>query len=396
MTETTKQNELSAAITDIVSQLKSHIADSFEERDALEAERVRKTANALLDERVEEIRKANPSFTLPGVEFDADGKKESFSISRACLAIATKDWGYAPYEKEVFDEMRRKDLTLGTGSAGGYTVPENYIADVVEYLYNNTAAFKLGAQRMDVERGSPIHIPKLTGSATGYWIANEGDTITESSETFGQIELTPHTLAAYVVLSNTLLENGSPVADQIVSGDLQRRLGVSMDAAILNGSGASGQPTGMLQAAGINTHDFGTDTATYNHLAGMINELAKDNALMGKLGWVWNPAVMHNIRTMLDATNQPLERRVISDSAPDRVMGYAFETTNQMPATENAVMLANWSEVFVPVWKALELRASDTAKDAFEKDQLHVRAIMRCDVGIRHPESICASLNYAA
>lgn len=412
MTETTQKQDLDTLVQGLLAKIDEKINEHFETRDALDAERMRKEANQALEKKLEDWQKANPSFALPGLEVtDKDGKKEAFSIARACVAIATKDWTFAPYEKEVFDEMRRKDLTLGTPSAGGYTVPENYSSALVEYLYNNTVAFKLGAQRLDgIGRGTPLHIPKLTGSATGYWIATEGTTITPSSQSFGQLELTPHTLAAYVEISNLLLENSAPVADQIVTNDLQMRLGVSLDAGILNGSGGSGQPTGMLQTGSINTYDFSTGTATYDSLATMVHRLAEDNALRGKLGWAMNPRVFNDIMTMKDATQeiadggsdehivntQPLARRVISDGAPERILGYQYEMTNTLPSTEAALIFANWNEVFVPVWKAIELRASDTAKNAFENDELHVRAIMRCDVGVRHPESICGALNYAA
>lgn len=407
MTET-KTNELDAAIKAAVETIKAELAKGHEERDALAAERARKEANELLEQKLEEYRKANPSIALPGVETDPT-KKESFSLGRLVLSLGKNDKSLARYEHEVMSQTH-KDMTLGTPSEGGNIVPPEYIPTLIEYLYKNTVCFKLGARRLENVFGSPVTIPKQTASGTGYWIATEGTTITESSQTFGQIEMTPHTLAAYSVISNTLFENSMPMVDSVVTRDLQRRLTISLDAGVLSGSGGSGQPTGITQVASHNLVDLSSTTGniTYDQLQDMIFKLDEDNALMGKLGWAMNPTVLHDIRKMRDGVSeyvdsdtgkhmvadQQLSRRAITDTAPNQVCGYDFATTTSLPATGDSIIFANWDSIVVPMWKGIEIEASRVAKDAFEKDQTHIRAVLRCDVGVEHVESICVGEGY--
>ena len=57
---------------------------------------------------------------LPGLE----DEKQSFSFFKAIWAIKTQNWDDAGFEKEVFDNTRKRALGgLGTGAAGAYIVP---------------------------------------------------------------------------------------------------------------------------------------------------------------------------------------------------------------------------------------------------------------------------------
>lgn len=396
----------------LVEELETH----FSERDATLAERLSQELEGALEELRTEFRSYLPAADVPGLPKLATDPtlregEDAFSYARATLAIYRRDWDLAPLEHEVFRETHKrqnKDLTSGTPTAGGYIVPEQYTGSLVEYLYNNVVAFALGATRFNAGRGMPIKIPRLDASATAEWIATELTTITKSSQTLGQVELTPHTLAARTVLSNLLIENSLPVADQLVEQDLRTRLTVGMDLGILSGSGGAGQPTGIVNTAGVNTHDFTKPAADhdilYSDLVAMRHELAKDNALQGRLAWAFNPQVVADL--MLAGTENPgstdegkileVGRRIFSDSPDDRVLGYPYAESNQLPATGKSLILGNWPECLVPVWKGLELRATDVGGGTFEADGFMVRGIMRADVGVRHPVSFCVGINYGA
>ena len=162
------------------------------------------------------------SMSLPGVVAADDSQaRESFSMARACRALARKDFADAPYEREVFSEMKEKAMSQGTDTAGGYIVPEEAITQVIEKLKANVIAYDLGARDMPCT-GVPVSIPKLTTAATGYWV-NENSTITSSDLGFEQINMTPKTVAGRVILSNLLLETSTPTADSIIEQDLAQQ-----------------------------------------------------------------------------------------------------------------------------------------------------------------------------
>ena len=340
---------------------------------------------------------------LPGVEVaDAEQKKDSFSMARACRALARKDFRDAPYEAEVFANMKEKSMSAGVDPSGGYIVPEDAISGVIEALKANVVAYELGARDM-AANGSPMTIPKLSTSATGYWVS-ENSSITASDLGFEQINMTPKTVAGRVILSNLLLETSTPTADSIIEQDLASQLGLALDAGILNGSGAAGEPLGIMQTPGVTAtaNVAGSDVPpTIPELMLVLEDLDAANALKGKLGWAVHPTLMNQIRQMGSqnkgtgalVTNIEVNRTVVSDGFADRILGYPFRTSTQMvaptavPLALRSLCFGNWDDVMVARWGGLRLLASDTSDDAFSKDQTHIRATMRCDVALRHTES---------
>lgn len=346
---------------------------------------------------------------LPGVEIAKDGERDGFSMARACRALARKDFRDAPYEQEVFSAMREKAMSAGSDPAGGYIVPEEAITQVIEKLKANVVAYDLGARDM-TGTGVPITIPKLTTSATGYWVS-ENSTITASDLGFEQINLVPKTVAGRVILSNLLLETSTPTADSIIEQDLASQLGLAVDAGVLNGS-AAGEPTGIMQTSGVGTVDLkdtpGTGDAGIGAppgIAGMmefISDLDAANALRGRLGWCVHPLMMNEIRQMevnMAGTSTPLTAVSTSEGFATTLFGYPFRTSTQMvapvntPVSTRSVLFGNWDDVMICRWGGLRLLASDTSDDAFSKDQTHVRATMRVDVALRHPESFSYAAN---
>src|SRR3990167_10788378 len=99
--------------------------------------------------------------SLPGVN---EGKQQ-FSFLKAIRAIRWSDWKDAGFEKEVFDETRKRAMSQTTDSAGGYLVPTQHIAELIEMLYDNAVVIKLGATVLNDLTGSPVEIPKQTAGA---------------------------------------------------------------------------------------------------------------------------------------------------------------------------------------------------------------------------------------
>ena len=333
---------------------------------------------------------------LPGVEVAKGEEKGAFKMSRAIRAIARRSFDDAPYEKEVFDNMRSKAMEQGTPSAGGFIVPEEAITNIIEKLKANVVAYELGAMDL-AATGVPLVIPRLATSVAGNWIASEGTTITATDQVFEQVSMSPKTVAGRVVLSNLLLETSQPTADRIIEEDLASQLGLALDLGVLSGTGSAGQPTGITVAASVGSFSTSMTAAvapTYGELLDAIDDLAVANALKGSLGWACHPTAMSQIRQMLNPANMDIDRRSVGGGPDPMLLGYKFATTTQLPtpvANSKSIIFGNWADLMIARWGGMRLLASDQSDDAFSKDQTHIRATMRLDVGIRHPESFTVS-----
>lgn len=386
---------LEAQIAEFSSRIDAALGEwqsaSDEQRSAIE-DRIKGLEDGIVELRSQIEEKSRES--LPGCEPGAD-EGRSFSLARACRAIMTRDWDAAGFEKEVFDNMRQRAMSSGSDAAGGFIVPDEAIPQVIEKLKANVVAFQLGAREIPAT-GAPILIPRVGTSVTANWMTGENQTITASDLGLQQIELTPKSLAARTILSNQLMELSNPAADSIIEDDMASQLAIGLDKGILEGSGASGQPLGIINDANVLTEAISA-TITFTELVGFVDALAVANSLRGRLGWAMHPSTFTQLMLLksenASAGTPSLDvgRHVVTESAPTSILGYPYATTTSFTTATGAdcLVFGNWDDVLVAMWGGLRLRASDTSDDAFSKDQTHIRGIMRVDTALRHPESFC-------
>jgi len=204
---------------------------------------------------------------------------QRYSLVRAIRAAMSNDWRGAELEREASaataqrlgrepngsffvpaDWLESRDLTVGTNSAGGYTVSTDLLAqNFIDLLRNRMALRQAGATMLTGLVGN-IAIPRQTGGATAYWVA-ENSAPTESAQAFDQVTMTPHTVGAFTDISRRLLNQSSIDVEMLVRTDLATVLALAIDLAGLHGTGSSNQPTGLAATSGIGSVAGGTNGA---------------------------------------------------------------------------------------------------------------------------------------
>lgn len=280
--------------------------------------------------------------------------------------------------------MMSRDLSAATDSAGGFLVATNNLAgSFIEMLRASTVVASLGATTLPGLRDD-VTIPKQSGAATAYWLANETTAITESQQTFGQVALTPRNVGAYTEVSRQLLMQSSPAADMIVMEDLRRQLALAIDVAALNGSGASGQPTGILNTGGI-----GSVTGTSIAYAGVLEfqtDVATANALEEGCAYVTTPAIAALLaqRVKFTSTASPLwDGNLLNGS----ISGFRARATTQMPAA--TMLFGAFRQVILAEWGALEIALNPYAN--FPAAISGIRGIVSVDIGVRQAGAFSAA-----
>jgi HK97 family phage major capsid protein len=271
----------------------------------------------------------------------------------------------------------RRDLTAASGPAGGYLV-ETENQGFVELLRNASVCYAMGATRLSGLQGN-VTIPKRTAGATGYWLATESTAITESNQTFGQIAMSPKTCGAYNEISRQLMMQSSPAAEDLVMSGLALDVGTAVDLAGLNGSGAAGQPLGVIGTSGIGT-TASLATLAYTQIMEFQTDVAAANALGGNLGYVTTPTVagLGKIRVKYTSTASPLWEGRLERGLID---GYPAMSSNQMPAGN--ILYGDWSQLVIGEWGVLEIAVNQQAN--FPAGIIGVRALYSVDVAVRIP-----------
>ena len=290
-------------------------------------------------------------------------------------------------------------MVAGTDSAGGYAIPAQQSGDWIDALRANTVAMKLGATEMPMGLGFPFTMPRLNSDVTASW-GGEGEAITPSDATLGQIELRPRTLRAATVVSNLSMEHSAPAVDTIVRKSHIEQHSLGLDLGVLNGSGNKA-PRGIIQVAST-TVDFGGAAIVYQKGREMQNKLRLNNAFKGSLGWAMHPTVQYDAEVAPNQTSPAIDmaRRMFTEGPLENMLGYPFQTSTQMPAAAGGstgpIIFGDWSECLIGIFKGVEIRVSDTIGDYFLSDDTVIRSIMRCDVDFMHETSFVVGTNYGA
>lgn len=353
---------------------------------------------------VEEFRKqlmeklATAPLPAPSSQLGLNQREQnSYSLMRAIRAMVDRDWSQAGYERECseaimkragiasaanggfyvpYEILSKRDLSAGTPSAGGYLVAtDNLAGSFIDLLRNRTVVAKLGAVMLPGLVGN-VTIPKLTAGGTAYWLTNEATAITESNQTLGQLALTPKNVGAYTEVSRQLMLQSSPAVDALVMGDLAKVLGIAIDLAALEGSGGSGQPTGISNTAGI-----GSVTGTsidYAKVLEFQTDVAAGNALAGNCAYVTTPAIAALLlqRVKVASTYSPLWEGSVLDG---QMAG--FRATSSLQLTAASMIFGDFSQVVIGEWGMLEIAMNPYAN--FAAGITGIRAFQTVDVGIR-------------
>lgn len=164
------------------------------------------------------------------------------------------------YNREITLEKR----DVGTANFAGLVVPQ-YLID----LYANLA--RAGRPVADICRkhvlpaqGMTVNISKVTtGTAVGYQAA-ENDTATETNIDDTLLTVNVNTISGMQDVSKQAILRGANIEDVVLS-DLISAYNTKLDYGILNGSGSSGEPTGMTTAL--------TAVVTYTDVSPTVKEM---------------------------------------------------------------------------------------------------------------------------
>ncbi len=297
-------------------------------------------------------------------------------LKRAGMSAAPNGGFFVPYDILAKRQVQQRDMTAGTANAGGYLIAtDNLGGSFIDLLRNRAMVAQLGATMLSGLVGN-VTVPKLTAGGTAYWLSTEATAITESQQTLGQLALSPKNLGAYTEVSRQLMMQSDPSVDALVMNDLAKVLGIAIDLAALSGSGASGQPTGVVNTSGIGSV-VGT-SIDYAKVLEFQTDVAGANALSTSCAYLTTPAIAALLlqRVKVASTYSPLWEGGILDG---QMCGFRAASTLQMAAA--SMLFGDFSQIVIGEWGMLEIALNPYAN--FAAAISGIRAIQTVDVGVR-------------
>lgn len=251
--------------------------------------------------------------------------------------------------------------------------------DFVDVLRNASSVMQAGARTLNGLSGD-VRIPKKTAAASAAWIATEGGASTESEMTVGNIAMTPKTLGAFTDVTRQLMIQSSMDVESLIRDDLATAIGLAIDLAGLEGSGSSGQPTGILNTSGINSvTNFAAANPTFAEVVTLETALAEDNALMGNLAYILPAAMYGALKTTEKASGTA--QFVVEPGGT--INGHRAIVSNQ--GTAGNLYFGNFSDLLVGFFGGLDLVVDPYT--ASTSGTVRVVALQSMDLAVRHAVS---------
>jgi HK97 family phage major capsid protein len=287
-----------------------------------------------------------------------------------------------PMDRSVMERA----MATTPGSKGGYMVSVENMG-FIDILRNRSVAMRMGARQISGLVGN-VSFARQTGKATVTWQGGEGTSTTATDQALGQLSMTPKTAIAITDVSEQLLRQSTPSAEQFVMADLAADIAIDgVDNAVINGAGGS-QPLGIKNTTGVTTGQDSA-TATYAKILAFISAAGSVNAIRGNPGFVTNITGATTLmqRQRFTSTDTPLWE---GNALDGQLVKFNAMSSEQLAA--NNLIFGSWDEVVVGDWGVLEL-STDNGGTRFNQAQVGIRALWMVDVLVRYPQAFVVSVN---
>ena len=278
---------------------------------------------------------------------------------------------------EVLSNWNTRDMNASDDA--GIIGQDFRAGSFIDALRNASAVMPLATNLNGLS--GDVKIPKKTAASTAAFISSEGGAAGESEMTIGSVTMTPKTCGAFTDVTRQLMIQSSLDVENLIRDDLAQSMAIAIDDAALEGSGSSGNPTGITNTSGINTVSLSSAAApTFAEMVSIETAVAVDNALLGDLAYIINPTNYGTLKTTAKASNTA--EFVAVDGV---VNGYPVVRSSQL--TANNYVFGNFNDLLIGFFGGLDLTVDPYSNST--SGTVRIVALQSVDVAVRHAVSFC-------
>ena len=308
-----------------------------------------------------------------------EAAKFEFECSEAAQRAYGKTAQGLMLPEDVMRNWNQRDLSAGSD---GDLIGQDYRAgDFIDVLRNNSAVMPMATMLNGLT--GDVKIPRKTAASSAAFISSEGGAAGESEFTVGSVTMSPKTLGAFTDVTRQLMIQSSIDVENLIRNDLAQSMAIAIDDAALEGSGSSGNPTGITNTSGINSVSLSSAAApTFAEMVSMETSVRVDNALMGDLAYIVHPTNYGTLKTTEKATNTAQFVAV-----NDEINGYKVVVSPQL--TANNYVFGNFDDLLIGMFGGLDIVVDPYSNSS--TGNVRIVALQSVDVAVRHAVSFCAA-----
>lgn len=227
-------------------------------------------------------------------------------------------------------EMEKRASDVATAAAAGHLVATDF-GGVVPALMPRLHCVALGAELLSGLTGN-LDMVRDTVNLSVAW-EGETDETASTDPTLAKYTFSPKRLAAFSTLSKQLMLQSSIDVENMIRRKLSNAIAIAVDAAAINGSGSSGQPTGILNYSGVNAVVMGTNggVPTWAKVVEMETSIATSNGDTGTMHYLTTPGIVGKLKTTENSAGS--NGLYIIPPMSSELNGYAYHKSTNVPST---------------------------------------------------------------
>tara|TARA_B100000900_G_scaffold416260_1_gene450675 strand:- start:791 stop:3277 length:2487 start_codon:yes stop_codon:yes gene_type:complete len=278
----------------------------------------------------------------------------------------------------VPNEVLRRDLNVGTATAGGNLVPTELLAgSFIDILRKRMAVMATNPTMLTGLSGN-VSIPRMTSTSTAYFVGESGSP-TESQQAFDQVNMTPKTIGAFVDYSRRLLLQSSIDVETMIRDDIAKVIATKLDNAAIYGTGSSNEPLGIKDTTGVGTQTIST-FGTFAEYIGMETDVAAANADVANMFYLINASARGALKSTEKASNTA---QFVFEN--NEINGYPAIVSNQL--ANNDVLFGDFSQFCIGMWSGLDLTVDPYANAT--SGSVRIIALQDVDFAVKQPTAFC-------
>ncbi|HSV39579.1 MAG TPA: phage major capsid protein, partial [Nocardioidaceae bacterium] len=249
----------------------------------------------------------------------------------------------------VKDDAIRNAQGVGTGAAGGYTVPPAFRAKIIEQI-NYVAAMRQLAEVISTETGADLPWPTVDDTANEGAILAENTQATEQDVVFGTNNIGAYMYTSKIVRASLQLLNDNAFDfERWLAGALGRRIGRVQNRHFTVGTGV-GQPDGIITSAAVGVTAAAAAAVTYDELVDLSESIDQTYLDGDEVGWMFNQTTRKLFRKLKDGNQRPIWEPSMQAGTPGLLLGYPTRINNYVPApaaSAKSILFGNVREAYL-------------------------------------------------
>jgi HK97 family phage major capsid protein len=269
-------------------------------------------------------------------------------------------------EEKQFMAGRRAEIpgiraaqSVGTTTAGGFTVPQGFYA-ILEDALKAFGGMREVSTILATDTGASIPMPTDNDTSQVGELLGENVAAAEQDVVFGSLTMDAFMYSSKIVrVSLQLMQDSAFDMATFLAGKLAERIGRITNTHFTIGTG-TGQPRGVVVAATLGKTGIAGQTLSviYGDLVDLEHSVDPAYRRRPSVRWMMHDSSLKVIKKLVDGQSRPLWLPGLAVQAPDTILGYPYAINQDvavMAANAKSILFGDFSKYYIRVVRDLAM-----------------------------------------